>query len=252
MSLCVSLVSISIFMMGRHYAEVNAICYSSLVNVRFFGTIKIVVLACISGFTAILYCVNISLHSCNVVNDLRVAAILPVVLFISTVACHKFYKEWGRLSKSIQKSIVVMACISALLVSCISVSNFYKINEYLSKKEAVALNETSKDLLFNSVFSGIIPFYGVYSNVKIYNRYSDLNDERRKYNPYYTTLGDLTKAASAIPEKASFIEFSKKIVIFFDVLFNWLANILGKFGLFILFFQEFSGEFFWHPYTVCN
>lgn len=244
MALYISFVAISIFVMSRHYSEVRSICYASLVNVKFFSGIKLIVLACISSFTAILYCVNVSLQSCNIIRDWRIAAILPIILLVSIAVCNRFYKEWGRLSKSIQKSIVVMACISALIVSSISVYNFHKINEYFSKMEAVAHSETSKDLFFSSLLSNIIPLYGVYSDVKIYNRYSDLDEKQRKYNPYYTTLGDLVKAASAIPEKASSIAFTARIMVFFDVFFNWLANILGKFGLFILFFQEFSGEFF--------
>ena len=243
MSLYISLVSISIFMMYRHYSEVRAICYSSLTKVRFFSTIKIIALACLSSVTAIFYCVNISLYSCNVVDDWRVAACLPIILFVSTMVCHKFYKEWGKRSKAIQKSIISIACISALIVSCISVSNFYKINEYVSEREKELFYEIRGDLLFSSILSNIIPFYGIYSDIKIYKRYSDLEDDKRKYNPYYTTFGDVTNAACTIPKKSSFIIFSKRIVVFFDVFFNWLANYLGGFGLCILFVQEFSGEF---------
>ena len=190
MSLYISLVSISIFMMYRHYSEVRAICYSSLTKVNFFSTIKIIALACVSSVTAIFYCVNISLYSCNVVDDWRVAACLPIILFVSTMVCHKFYKEWGKRSKAIQKSIISIACISALIVSCISVSNFYKINESFSEKEK-SLNEAIRDLGFSSILSNVIPFYGIYSGIKVYKRYSDLEDGKRKYNPYYTTFGDV-------------------------------------------------------------
>ena len=242
MSLYISLVSISIFMMYRHYSEVRAICYSSLTKVRFFSTIKIIALACVSSVTAIFYCVNISLYSCNVVDDWRVAACLPIILFVSTMVCHKFYKEWGKRSKAIQKSIISIACISALIVSCISVSNFYKINESFSEKEK-SLNEAIRDLGFSSILSNVIPFYGIYSGIKVYKRYSDLEDGKRKYNPYYTTFGDVSTAACTLPKKSSFIIFIKRIVVFFDVFFNWLANYLGGFGLCIMFIQEFLGEF---------
>lgn len=197
-----------------------------------------------SIIASILYCVNVSLYSCNIISDWRLSILIPVVLFVSIKICNKFYSEWAKLSQVILKSIMIVSCISALLASCIAVIDFNRLNKHIHKMDAKFLKEQIIEEMNVSVLSNVIPLYGVYSYKERINQYFDFEKEKHRYNPYYTTFGDVTDAACAVVEEASFIVFIKKIVTVPDVFFNWLANIWGVGGQVILFVQEFLGEFF--------